>query len=90
MAAASSTATFANNTWPYNANDPNDITLRGYRPYSMTYSQYQCKPQASLWWMGTRNPICNENRQPDNLMGSNGKCQSFYYDFTSKSSLSSC
>ena len=85
------TATFTNNTYPYNAGDPNDIVLRGYFPYTMTYSQYQCRPQPAKWWMGIRNPVCDLNRQPDDLSkGQDGKCQSFYYDFTSKSSLPSC
>lgn len=85
------TATFTKSTWPVTANDPNDIVLRGYFPYTMTYSQYQCREPPKFSWMGIRNPVCNLNAQPDNLnmMGKDGKCQSFYYDFTAKSGLSS-
>lgn len=74
--------TYSRGSYPITANDANSITLRGYFPFSMSNSVYQCRDKPAAWFLGQRNPICGMN-QVDNLANSKqNTCPSFYYDFS--------
>jgi len=77
------------NTYPYNANDPNDIVYRGDRAgVTQMYSPYQCGvglggSTSQFWFLGTRRPNCQGLAVPLNcsapddlaMAGSSSTCQ---------------
>jgi len=69
------TTFYTPNTYPYNANDPNDIVYRGDRAgVTQMYSPFQCgganaengSSQSQFWFLGTRRPDCQGMAVPLN------------------------
>lgn len=67
------TTFYTPNTYPYNANDPNDIVYRGDRAgVTQMYSPFQCggstlgAGNSQFWFLGTRRPDCQGMAVPLN------------------------